>query len=160
MIDVGAWYRRYGPMVLRRCRALLRDDAAAVDAMHDVFVQVLRRAARLEDRGASSYLWRTATHVCLNLIRARKRMPLDDEDALVVEIAGIEDIEGHTHAVFSLERIFVGEDVSTRVIAVLFHLDRMTLEEVAAVVGLSVSGVRKRLRGLHLRARAACVEAA
>ena len=33
--------------------------------------------------------------------------------------------------------------------AVLHYVDRMTLEEVAEEMGMSVSGVRKRLRGLH-----------
>jgi RNA polymerase sigma-70 factor, ECF subfamily len=40
---------------------------------------------------------------------------------------------------------------STRVMAVLHYLDGLTLEEVSAEVGLSVSGVRKRLRGLQER---------
>ena len=35
--------------------------------------------------------------------------------------------------------------------AVLHYRDGMTLEEVAGEVGLSVSGVRKRLRGLRAR---------
>ena len=40
-IDVEAAYRRYGPMVLRRCRQMLRDEQQATDAMQDVFVQLL-----------------------------------------------------------------------------------------------------------------------
>ena len=40
-LDVESLYRRYGPQVLRRCRFLLRDEAQAVDAMHDVFVELL-----------------------------------------------------------------------------------------------------------------------
>ena len=37
-VDVEQLYERYGPMVLRRCRALLKNEARAVDALHDVFV--------------------------------------------------------------------------------------------------------------------------
>jgi RNA polymerase sigma-70 factor (ECF subfamily) len=33
--------------------------------------------------------------------------------------------------------------------AVLYYVDGLTLEEVAEEVGMSVSGVRKRLRGLR-----------
>jgi len=32
-IDVGALYGTYAPMVLRRCRHLLRDEEQAADAM-------------------------------------------------------------------------------------------------------------------------------
>ena len=45
------------------------------------------------------------------------------------------------------------EKPSTRVIAVLHLVDGMTLEEVAREVGLSVSGVRKRLRMLKAHVR-------
>ena len=48
-----------------------------------------------------------------------------------------------------VDRVFVDEKETTRYIAVLYHLDGMTLEEVAEEVGLSVSGVRKRLRNLR-----------
>ena len=42
MVDVDSMYRTYAPMVLRRCTRLLRDEAKGVDAMHDVFVQLLK----------------------------------------------------------------------------------------------------------------------
>ena len=43
------------------------------------------------------------------------------------------------------------EPASTQVMAVLHFVDGLTLEEVAAEVGLSVSGVRKRIRTLRER---------
>ena len=42
MKDIETLYTTYGPMVLRRCRQLLRDEDLALDAMQDVFVRVLR----------------------------------------------------------------------------------------------------------------------
>ena len=35
-INIEEYYTRYGPMVLRRCRQLLRDEDRALDAMQDV----------------------------------------------------------------------------------------------------------------------------
>jgi DNA-directed RNA polymerase specialized sigma24 family protein len=46
-LDVEHLYRKYGPMVLRRCRQLLRDEHAAQDALHDVFVAALDKADKL-----------------------------------------------------------------------------------------------------------------
>ena len=31
-VDVDAWYRTYGPMVLRRCRSLLKSEEEAVES--------------------------------------------------------------------------------------------------------------------------------
>ncbi len=47
-MNVEFLYRKYGPMVLRRCRRLLRDEDLALDAMQDVFVRVLQRRGRLK----------------------------------------------------------------------------------------------------------------
>jgi len=147
-IDVEAYYRRYGPQVLRRCRFLLRDEEKAVDAMHDVFVQLLRYQGTLRGSAPSSLLHQIATRVCLNRLRGARRRPEDREDELMLRIAAAEDTEARTEARGLLDRLFGRVPASSRDIAVLHLVDGMTLEETAREVGLSVSGVRKRLRGL------------
>ncbi len=152
-LDVEALYRRYGPMVLRRCRWMLRDESWARDAMQDVFVQLLKREDSMTVEHPSSLLHRIATNVCLNLLRSRSRHPEDRDDDLLLRIASCEDEESRFEAASFLERIFGREKESTRTIAVMHLLDGYTLEEVAKETGLSVSGVRKRLRTLRARVR-------
>ena len=48
-----------------------------------------------------------------------------------------------------LDRLFGRHPASSRTIAVLHHIDGLTLDQVAEETGLSVSGVRKRLRRLR-----------
>ena len=48
-----------------------------------------------------------------------------------------------------LDWLFNRHPESSRTIAVLHYVDGLTLEQVADEVGLSVSGVRKRLRKLR-----------
>lgn len=147
-VDVEALYRRYGPMVLRRTRALLVDEEAAVDAMHDVFVELLRRQDRLETHAPSSMLYTIATNVSLNRLRTRRRKPEHPGEELLLRIAQAGDDESRSQARILLDRIFQREPESTRAMAVMHLRDGMTLEEVAEEVGMSVSGVRKRLRTL------------
>ena len=152
-------YRRHGPMVLRRCQRLLRDREKAVDAMHDVFVEVLRREGSLDVEHPSALLFRTATNLCLNRLRSERRRPGDaaqagqGDEALLLRIAALDEPGGLSEARSLLGKLFSREQPSTRTIAVLHLLDGMTHEEVAAEVGLSVSGVRKRLRVLQERLR-------
>ncbi|MCB9743588.1 MAG: sigma-70 family RNA polymerase sigma factor [Alphaproteobacteria bacterium] len=136
-------------MVLRRCRQLLRDEQEAVEAMQDTFVQLLRRRERMEVTAPSSLLYRTATNVCLNRIRYSRRHPSTPDDELIARIAAAPEAEGLGIARVLLERIFAQEQPSTREIAVMVWVDGMTYQEVAEAVGLSVSGVRKRLRTLQ-----------
>ena len=135
-LDVDALYRKYGPMVLRRCRKLLIDEELAMDAAQETFVKLLRYQERLTDKAPSSMLYTMATNVCLNMMRTAHRRPRQ---------AGVEMLES-----IASDR----ERASTRTMAVMHYVDGMTLEEVAGHVGLSVSGVRKRLRQLRERTRA------
>ncbi|MDD9935578.1 MAG: sigma-70 family RNA polymerase sigma factor [Myxococcales bacterium] len=150
-IDVHHSYQRYGPMVLRRCRVLLREEQKAEDAMHDVFVRLLSRSQDLAPTGLSSLLYRMATQVCLNRMRSERRHPEHPGDALLLHIAAQDDTEGATGARELLARLFGAEPVSSRVIAVLHLHDGMTLAEVAEATGMSVSGVRKRLRSMRTK---------
>jgi RNA polymerase sigma factor (sigma-70 family) len=157
-IDVEDFYRRYGPMVLRRCQKLLRSDAQAQDAMQDVFVSVLAHEERLEATAPAGLLLRIATNVCLNRLRTTRRRPESSDDDLLVRIAATgQDSEGLLAARGMLARLFGGEGplaASSQTIAVMHLVDGMTLEEVAAEAGMSVSGVRKRLRTLRARLEA------
>jgi RNA polymerase sigma-70 factor (ECF subfamily) len=148
-IDVEELYRRYGPMVLRRCQAILADDEAARDAMQDVFVLLLRKKHQLVGAYPSSLLYRMATNRCLNMLRsAKRRRDTPDEDTLSrFQAPGSleEEIEGRD----LVDRLFDGERESTRQMVTLHHRDGMTLRDTAAAVGMSESGVRKRMRSLR-----------
>ncbi len=148
-IDSQRLYETYGPMVLRRCRKLLGDDPSARDAMHDVFVQILSRSDSLDDRAPSSLLFRIATNVCLNRIRGRRRRPEDGDPDVVAQIAAHTEPGERSTARSVLDALFRHEPDDTAVMAVMHLHDKMTLEEVAAEMGMSVSGVRKRLAKLR-----------
>ena len=148
-MDVEELYQRYGPMVMRRCRQLLRDENEALDATQDVFVQVLRHRDRLEMTHPTSLLYRIATNQCLNRIRDRRHHAETPGDDFLDRVAGLDDVEPRLEARSVLDRLFGRHQESTRTMAVLHFRDGMTLEEVAVEVGMSVSGVRKRLRGLR-----------
>ncbi len=148
-VDVEGLWTRYGGLVLRRCRQLLRNEEEALDVTQDVFVQLLRRRSQLEVRYPSSLLWKMATNLCLNRLRDRRGAPEPTEDATLVRLARLEDPTPAAEARFTLGRLFARHKTSTRQIAVLHFVDGLTLEQTAREVGLSVSGVRKRLRGLR-----------
>jgi RNA polymerase sigma factor (sigma-70 family) len=148
-LDVEALSVRYGAMVLRRCRRLLRDEDEALDACQDVFVRLLVHRTRLDGAYPSSLLYRIATNVCLNRIRDRARRPESHDEALLAAIASAESPGGESEARLLLDWLFGRQQASSRTIAVLHYVDGLTLEEVARQTQLSVSGVRKRLRRLR-----------
>jgi len=148
-IDVDGLYRKYAPMVMRRCRQLLRDEDHAADALQETFVRVLRRKEDLRATYPSSLLYRIATNTCLNMLRSRRRKPTVSADAVMDTLAARGDLEEEQLTSMALDQVFAGTREGTRKAAEVHFLEGRTLEETAAAVGLSVSGVRKRFRTLQ-----------
>ena len=152
-ISVEDYYINYGPMVLRRCRQLLKNEEKALDAMQEVFTKLLLHRERLKNLYPSSLLFRISTNVCLNMIRVQHRHQSIHDENILTKIALYDESENRLIIKDILERIFKKEKKSTREIAVMHFVDGMTLKEVAAEVGLSLSGVRKRIEGLRKRVK-------
>ena len=147
--DFDTLYNQYGPMVLRRCRFLLKDEDKALDAMQDVFVRLIERKEKISNI-CSSFLYTMATNVCLNKIGADKLRSGAEFDVIA------EIVEDHVSSLqeekidssILLDCIFSKRDSKDRQIAVLYYVDEYTLEETAEKMNMSVSGVRKRLSKL------------
>ena len=152
-VDIREYYTKYGPMVLRRCRSILKDEDLALDAMQEVFVKLIQNRDSLTGEYPSSLLFRMATNVCLNMIRGNRSTPASPDDFLIAGIADYDDANERFIAREYLDFLFKDEAPSTRDMAYMHYVDRMTYEEVAQETGLSVSGVRKRLRVFQEKAR-------
>lgn len=141
--EVEGVYRRYGPMLARRCRLLLRDDTLAEDAMQELVTTLLARGETFRD-AASPYRWlcRAAERASLDQLRrgrrVRQALPLDDVDQLGAA-PGV-DAEARRAVLESLERL----DEDARHLAVMLFVDGLTQGEAADELGLSRVTVNKR----------------
>ena len=135
-------------MVLRRCRFLLKDEHKARDAMHDVFINLLKSRNTLTQTYPSSLLFRIATNTCLNMIRDKKsEIDIDEKTQLVATIADCERVSIWSRAI---EKIFGEFQASTRTIAIMHYIDEMTYEEISLEIGLSVPAIKKRIKNLKI----------
>jgi RNA polymerase sigma-70 factor, ECF subfamily len=145
-------YSLYGPVVYRRCLRLLGNKAAASDATQEVFVRLLRDAAKLEDRETVlPWMYRVATNYCLNLRRNAHRR--GDEDATgCLDVAT--SIPGDAFSDRALARSVLSRfDLKTQAIAVGVIIDEKEHAEVAAVLGISRRTVSRKLERFLVNAR-------
>ena len=146
--EIEDYYIRYGPMVLRRCRVFFPNEEEALDAMQEVFIKLILYKNRFSGPYLSNFLFKIATNVCLNIIRSHKNHHQIDDNNLLSTIAFYNESEEKFILDSILDYIFRREKKSTRDIAVMHYVEGLTLKEVAKEVGLSIAGVRKRLRKL------------
>jgi RNA polymerase sigma-70 factor (ECF subfamily) len=154
-IDINAYYKKYLPLLYRRCKTMLRNGEDALDAVQDVFLRLLEAGDALEDRYPSSLLYTMATNVCINRIRRKMFVMTEElrEDGGRPELVSVDSGFEEAEARVLSGAILKDEDELTRSICFMYFADGMTLREIGAAAGLSVSGVRKRLLAFRSRAR-------
>ncbi|HEY4015564.1 MAG TPA: sigma-70 family RNA polymerase sigma factor [Polyangiaceae bacterium] len=150
--EVSRLYERYGFLLLRRCRTILRDSSAAEDALQQVFEKLLRNGAGIRDADQPlRWLYRVADRCCFDLLRRRRRSPespMDVEAATSPAHPAI-DVEARNAVMALLATL----DVDEQRMAVLLFVDGMSQGEIAAELGVSRVTVNKRVQALRARAR-------
>ena len=135
-------------MVYAACRRVLVNDADAEDAAQDCFVHFVRKADSLKPP-LGAWLHRVAVYVSIDLLRQRQARRAREAKAIRREADSPnprwEDLKSDVDA--ALNALPDAE----RAPLVLYYLEGRGQEEIAAALGLSVSGVCRRLkRGVGL----------
>jgi RNA polymerase sigma factor (sigma-70 family) len=127
-------YRRYGGVILARCRAILGDAAAAEDATQETFVRVYRHLDRAPDETeALFWIYRIATNLCLNELRRRGRRSFRPGTPPVADA----DPEGALLDRDLVRRLVDALPARARSAAWLHHVDGFEQEEVGRILGVS-----------------------
>ncbi len=146
-------YRRKGALVLRRCRLMLGSHAVAQELMQEVFLRAwLNRHAFESNAVPLSWLYRTATHCCIDYLRKQKwESPK--------EAHHIETIRPSTHPEKRiidrqlLLRLMQELDPKLRELALLYYVDDLSQEECAKALGWSRRTIGKKLKWLEEKVR-------
>jgi RNA polymerase sigma factor (sigma-70 family) len=128
-------YREHGHHVLRRARRLLASEDESREVLQEIFVSLLDRPEQFDRRSSfTTWLYSATTHLCLNRIRDRKnRARLLDARAPSIREGAPGSAEDRALVIDLLARL---PDEIARA-AVYYHLDEMTQEETAAIMGCS-----------------------
>jgi RNA polymerase sigma-70 factor (ECF subfamily) len=150
--QVVAAYQQYGHLVLRRCRFILRDEHLAEDALHEVFVKVMKYGDSLLDADAPvRWLYRVAERVCFDLLSKRPTKP----EAELTEALAVSD-RSSPASEFSdrelLTKFLDRFDDKTKHLVLLYHLDGYSQDQIAEETGWSRQTVNKKLARVQKKA--------
>lgn len=149
----GDLYARCGAMVLRRARTLLGDEEAAWDAVQEVFMRAMRsRDAFRRESSPTTWLYRITTNYCFNVLRDAGRR--EDKLRSSVPAATAADEQSPPDVRLAISEILARVPDELCEIAVYHHVDRMSHDEIAAVMGVSRRTIGNRLKEFQRRAQA------
>ncbi len=143
--EIKALFSRYGPLVLRRARRILRNEAEAEDAMQDVFIKVLASIETFRGESQpSTWLYRITTNLCLNRLRDHRR----HRERLANDALARSDGPGtlgppENRMTISALLAELPQELSET--AVYYYVDEMDQEEIAAISGIARRTVGYRL---------------
>lgn len=163
--DVTEGYRRYGEAVLRRARRILRDDAAARDALQETFLRAHRFQSSFRgDASPLTWLFTITDRVCFDALGKRKPTePLPDEGSagalgalgsLDMLEAPLPSAEARVLRDELLARVLGHADDETKRILVGRYVDELDTKQIAERIGASERTVRRRLEEFFGKTRA------
>ena len=146
--EVAEIFRRYGPLLLRRCRSVMRDAAAAEDVLQETFVKIMRHGAAYRAADAKlSWLYRVADNCCFDALKKRRDRPpplaLEGE----LEPRAHPTVDERLRVAGALDRLPVRE----RQVAVLAFVDGLTQDQIATEIGWSRQTINRKLKEIRDR---------
>ena len=149
--EVAAIFRRYGALLLRRCRFRMRDQALAEDVLQEVFVKIMRHgSAYAEAEAKLAWLYRIADNCCydaLNRRRARSTEAPPEAFEAQTELSVREVPEERMRVGRALARLPTRE----RQVAVLAFVEGLTQDQIADEIGWSRQTINRKLKGIRDR---------
>jgi len=137
---VRALYERHGPALVAYACSFLPDVAAAEDAVHGVFLRLLRSEIETP-QSPVSYIYRAVRNSALNARRSSIReSPLAENETLFAHPSG------NHEAALALQKLLSELPEEQREAVVMRIWSGMTLEEIAVSTEVSLNTVASRYR--------------
>lgn len=140
-------YRRAFPMVLAKCRRMLRGDAESLDVAQEVFVRLWKHRDLVNDQQALvAWLYRTATHLVID--RTRQRALSRENLAHLYESIQAQptrDAEARFATREELRHLLARCSEAELEAAILHRVDRLTQPEIAGLMSVGERTVRRLL---------------
>lgn len=129
---VYSWYEQYKVGLFRFALSILKDPQLAEDTLQETFLRILSGRGNPAPGKEQAFLYRTARNICYDILRKRKREAAEAPDSpappdsweFLELIAPLSQKEK--------------EIVSLKIIGGLTH------REIAAVIGTTTAGAKKR----------------
>lgn len=150
------------PRILKYVKSVVRDPVEAEDLTQETFLRAHRSREALRDEGATlTWLYRIATHVCLDRLRQRgRRAPLESgtpiEDMDLADAGPpLQQVIEQSEMSACVQEYLAGLPDSYRAALMLHDLHELTAPQIAELLGVSVATAKIRLHRARMKLREA-----
>jgi RNA polymerase sigma-70 factor (ECF subfamily) len=152
-VDAGVLFESYHDRIYRYVLSLVKNPAEAEDLTQDAFLHAYRHGDSLRDPEAvRGWLYRIATHVCLDRLRQRKPLiSLDGEEGVarvappVSQSPSPLDVSERKETSACVQRCLDFLPDKYRAVILLHEAHSLTAPEIADLLGVTLTTVKIRL---------------
>ena len=138
--ELAGLYERRFSMVYQICLVLMKSIPDAEDAAQTVFRKVMERTEPFRDpEHEKAWLIRVAANHCKDVLRFRFRHPQVPIDLLAESLVMEQEQQEILTELFELP-------VKQRTVIYLYYVEGYQMKEIAAILGISVQAVKKRMQ--------------
>jgi RNA polymerase sigma-70 factor (ECF subfamily) len=147
---IEALHRQYGGVIYDLCVRILRDRAAAEDAVQETFVSAFRSFSSFRyGEGYLPWLYRIGTNACKKIIRKNRTKWADLSEHSERLSAPEGDPINRIHVRRVLEYLMDDLDERGQYALAAYYLWGMSQGQIASALGISRRAVVKRLKALR-----------
>lgn len=129
----------YGNTLFRICLIMLGNSHDAEDAVQETLIKYLQKTPDLKDKEhEKAWLIKVASNKCKDMLRFRARHATAGIESICEFMRDSSD-SGILEALMTLPEKF-------RIVLVLYYVEQYKIEDIAGVIGKSVSAVKMRLQ--------------
>jgi RNA polymerase sigma factor (sigma-70 family) len=151
----GLLAQRWNRKLLAHAWRLLADEESAKDAVQDAWAEIVRDIAKLDDaRAFPAWAYRIVSRRCTRLIGRARRRRQADEAILAEPVVQANDPPAATD-IEKLRAAIRELPPGQRAAVALFHLEEMSIAEVAVALDIPAGTVKSRLLHARQKLRAA-----
>ncbi len=146
--------QRWQPRLLRTARRLLLDEEAALGAVQDSWIAILRGIGGLSDTARfPAWAFAILRRKCIDRIRTRQRHRAHDGGSL--DEMSLPSISDQTEERLAILQAFATLPESQRLVAHLHYIEGLALAEIAIAADIPTGTVKSRLFHARTRLKAA-----
>ena len=139
MTDIENIIDTYGNVLFRLCLIMLGNAYDAEDAVQETLIKYLQKAPDFKDKEhEKAWFIKVAANKCKDMLRFRTRHMMVDIES-IKEFTKDDSDSGILEALMILPEKF-------RIVLVLYYVEQYKTEEIAEMIGKSVSAVKMRLQ--------------
>ena len=139
--EAARLYDRLGPALYRYALMILGDASDAEDAVHDVFLAVVRTRGR-DRANDDAYWYRAVRNQCFSALRRRVRQPVSDAPLVEALHVPAESVEER----MTLDRAIRMLPPEQREVVHLKVFEGRTFQEIADLLNESINTIASRYR--------------